>query len=703
MSDELIEKIEGYFIRTIYKSNNYMVSLFNSEDGEIVITSYAFDFDLNIKYTLSGKYVNHPKYGFQFAMEKIQKTLPSIKEEIIKYLSSPMFKGVGKKAATLIYDAYGDDVLNMLSEDSSIIEHVNISRAQKDAIIETFALNKDETNESLFKLISLGLSSKEAHLILSHFKEELKEVLETNPYRFYLEVYGINFKRLNLIINNLEFDNKEVKFKEAYIIFIFKEISFRKGDIYLTFDEIKRVYAKQYYDFDEIINICLNDGYLVRSNNNYYLKNDYLDEIYIADFLKDYKNDEFIIEEDRIELLINDLSKLISIDYDNTQIKAIKNFFLNNISLVVGGPGTGKTTVIKAMVDIFKNTFMYNNIVVVAPTGRACKRINEICLVESKTIHSLLRWNKDDNTFVYNESNPILIDAIIIDEFSMVDNSLFAALLKASSKVKKICIIGDDNQLPSIRQGNVLNDLIVSNRFKLTRLDTIHRQRKGNEIITLAGDIVNEKVELDKFKEDVQFIDINHFNKEMLVEMIQNDINEGYSFDDIQVLSPMYRGEYGIDALNLALQNAFNPNDGIKIEKRIANALFRENDKILQLKNRPDDDVYNGDIGTLIEINEKDKTFLIDYNGTYIYYSFDDLLDITLAYAMSVHKCQGSEYSVIYFICSKSHSGMLYKKLIYTAISRAKEKLVIIGDKETFYKHVLKDIEQRKTSLKSYL
>ena len=347
---------------------------------------------------------------------------------------------------------------------------------------------------------------------------------------------------------------------------------------------------------------------------------------------------------------------------------------------------------------MFKDYFPYNNLIVVAPTGRAAKRINEICDVEAKTIHSLLRWNLETNTFVYNIDNPILYDTIIIDEFSMVDNNLFASLLKACKNVKKICVIGDDNQLPSIKPGYVLNDLIESNKFVVTHLISNYRQSSGSEIISLSNDIINNDIDLSRYNSDIKFFDVkkDNFN---LIDMINDDLNNGFSLDEIQVLAPMYKGEWGIDNLNIQLQNTFNPKDKDKNEKPYGQYIFREKDKILQLKNRPMDDVYNGDIGILENIDLKEKSILVNYNGIYCFYNYEELIELSLAYAMSVHKSQGSEYQVVYFIISRNNLHMLNKKLIYTAISRAKVKLTIIGEESIFIQGINHSMKKRNTSL----
>ncbi len=696
-------KLDGIFVYTLYNSNNYMVSKFETSEGDVItVTGPSVDYELYSKYSISGEYVTHPKYGYQFKMLTIQKYIPTKKEDIIRFLSGPAFKGVGKKAALKVYEALGDDALNILKSNRSVLENIDLTNKQLKALSNGLDSFGDEVNDILYTLISAGFTSSEAKKIFNHFKENTAVIFKENPYLFYLDVYGISFIRLNNIVKDLDIEDKERKFKEAYLVYIFKELSFKNGDTYLYLDEFKQYYLKKYNDFDEILDVCLNDKYLSIVDDRYYLSYDLNNEKYIAKALL-MDREELETDKLNLDMAIKDLESYLNIEYDIKQKEAIKTFFDEKISLIIGGPGTGKTTLITSLVSIFKDFFPYNNIIVVAPTGRAAKRINELTKVESKTIHSLLRWNKDDDSFIQDEDNPILYDCLIIDEFSMVDSNLFASLLKASSYVKKICIIGDDKQLPPIRQGDVLRDLIESNLFKVTYLDTNHRQKEGNDIIELSNDINENKVNFNKYQNDVTFIDINNLNAEDIVHIIDEDIKRDDDGINMQVLSPMYKNEFGIDNLNNLLQSYFNPADKKKKEKAFGKYTFRENDKILELKNRPSDDVYNGDIGTLIEIDEKAKSFLVNYQSVDVFYNFEELADISLAYALSVHKAQGSEYQNVYFIFDRSQRHMLYKKLIYTAVSRTKKKLVLIGDMAVFYEALNKEIKERKTSLLNWL
>lgn len=695
-----ILSLDGIFIRTIYKAPNYMVTRFEPiEKGLITVTGPSFDYEPYTKYTIKGYFDCHPKYGNQFVLTSLSKYVPSKKEEIIKFLASQSFKGIGKKCAEKIYNYYGDDTLKILKSYTSDLDKVGITVPQMLALkkgLESFV----EDDDIIFGLISAGFSSIEANRIKNKYKDDTALILKDNPYRIYYDIYGISFSKIVNCFKNVEVIDKEIKFKEAYLVYLFKEISFKKGDLYLFRDEFINSYSHYYGDGETILNNCLEKELLIKEEDRYYLQSDYLDEKYIASYLKEFGED---MKVDSLNLAesIKENENINGIAFDDFQKEAIYNFFNEKISLVIGGPGTGKTTIIKCLVNIFKTYFPYQNIIVVAPTGRASKRINELSNVESKTIHSLLKWNKEDNTFTNNIDNPILYDCLIIDEFSMVDNALFASLLRACQYVKKICIIGDSDQLPSIRQGNVLNDLIESKLFKTTYLKCNHRQKNGSDIIALANDVVNECVDFDKYQNDVTFLDINKISQKDIVDLISKDLDDNVSFnlDNFQVLSAMYKGNNGIDNLNNILQKAFNPSSTSLKEKKVGNLTFRENDKILELKNRPSDDVYNGDIGILAEINELDKYFYVKYGSVDVFYEFNDLSDITLAYALSVHKAQGSEYPYVYFIFDQSQAHMLYKKLIYTAISRARDKLVLIGDKNLFLTCANKKLAKRKTTL----
>ncbi|MBR4470268.1 MAG: AAA family ATPase [Erysipelotrichaceae bacterium] len=698
-TEDLIEILEGEFTHIVYKSDSYMVSRFKTEQGTITVTGPSFDFEQGEKYVLTGSYVDHPRYGFQFSMLTVEKYISTRKDEIISFLRGKTFPGIGKKAAEKIYEYFGSDTLKILMEDPSKVLEVGLNDKQILSIQSGFEAMNDPQNETMLYLVSNGFNNLDAGKIFSRFKLVTMEVAEDNPFRFYNEVYGISFDKVKKFASTIEFDDAQNKYLEAYLIHLISDYCFSSGDLYITYKKLTSIldYYGRIDNLDEIIERCIDKNYLFVENERIYLFNDYQDERYISDFILNFKG-SLNLESDLIEQGIEEIENREKITYHEKQKEAIRNFFENDISIIIGGPGTGKTTIVRTMVDIFKENFPFSNLIVAAPTGRAAKRINEICEVESKTIHSLLKWNKENNTFVFDIENPILYDALIIDEFSMVDNNLFASLVKASSRVKKICIIGDYDQLPSIRPGNVLHDLIDSRIIPVTELEYNYRQSEGNQIVDLAYDINRKDISFDRYSKDVTFYDILH-DRFDLVDLIRKDMEEGYDLDEIQILAPMYKGDWGIDHLNLILQEAFNPKDFSKNEKKAGKYTFRESDKVLQLKNRPTDDVYNGDIGILEEIDDKEKCLMVNYSGTYVFYQYEELSDISLAYAMSVHKAQGSEYQIVYFIFNRNNLHMLNKNLIYTAISRAKKKLVIIGREDLLEQGISRSLKRRNTGL----
>lgn len=379
--------------------------------------------------------------------------------------------------------------------------------------------------------------------------------------------------------------------------------------------------------------------------------------------------------------------------------------------ILTGGPGTGKTTIVQALLKVYSVLYPDDRIGLVAPTGRAAKRLTELTGIYACTIHRLLKWDLHSNTFAMNKSNPLDLDVLIIDEFSMVDCLLLSKLFEAGRGINKVLFIGDYHQLPSVAPGNILQDLMEAG-VKTIELDEIFRQAKDSGIIQLAHHIIHNEIEnMDLFE---QYRDINFFpciNYDVVKNVkiiVKKAIGEGYDTNDIQVLVPMYQGVAGIDALNDALQDVFNPIDEFNDSYQIGRKEYRVGDKILQLKNRPDDDVFNGDIGTLVEICRKDNfeylqdTLIVDFDGNFVEYTSNTFNTITHAYCMSIHKSQGNEFKIVIMAVLSDYYIMLRRNLLYTAITRAKQSLFILGSSKAFM-HGLANYQdsRRKTSLKS--
>ncbi|MEG0275278.1 MAG: AAA family ATPase, partial [Longicatena sp.] len=343
-----------------------------------------------------------------------------------------------------------------------------------------------------------------------------------------------------------------------------------------------------------------------------------------------------------------------------------------------------------------------------APTGRASKRLSELSNGSAMTLHSLLKWDLETNTFQANEKEPIDYDILIIDEFSMVDQWLFYNLVKASKNVRKILLIGDEDQLPSVGPGCVLKDLIESKQFSLSRLDKIFRQSEGSGVVRLAHEIRDGHIEVMNNTGDIAFFNAQNYEiKDLVMSIVSNAFEKGYQEKDIQVLAPMYGGVAGIDALNNALQKMINPPRGHVQEIKVGYRTFRENDKILQLKNQPDDGVFNGDIGTILEIipSYEDihhtNRITADFDGVIVEYAGEQIYHITHAYCVSIHKSQGSEYPIVILPIVSDYRHMLQKRLIYTAVTRAKKSLVMLGDPSVFERAIqIEDRQVRKSTLR---
>jgi len=409
-----------------------------------------------------------------------------------------------------------------------------------------------------------------------------------------------------------------------------------------------------------------------------------------------------------IEAHIDDFEKVNNISYTKAQKQAIKTALKSQFSIITGGPGTGKTTVIKGIVDIYmlihSQEAKTNSIALAAPTGKAAKRLAMATGLEAKTIHKLLEYDYEGN-FNVDEHNPLDQKLIIIDEVSMMDCLLARRLLNGIKTNAQLVFVGDANQLPSVGPGEVLDDLITSRLFDVVELDIIHRQAENSQIISLAYDILNQEINRTLFDHypDRDFLRINErFVADKIISEIQDLRDKGYDLiEDIQVLIPVYKGITGIDRINEMIQNAFN-SENKKFNLTYKDKIFCFNDKVMQLVNQPEDNIMNGDQGVVTGITEDDE-LLVDFSGNTVKYNLKDLENLTLAYAVSIHKSQGSEYKVVILPMVKSYTIMLRRKLMYTAVTRAKEKLLIIGDFEAYKRGVLGVDTPRNTLLKEFL
>lgn len=692
-----MEKISGQFYKIIYQNstNYYTVCLFTCEDELLTVCGQLQDILFDDFYDLYGDFTEHPKYGFQFHIQSYEKKLPSDKELIIQFLSSNIFKGIGKKMAEKIVDYYQEDVFEKIqSNPTSLLSIKGMSSEKVNTLLE--GIKQYQNDEDTHFLIQLGLSLQQSQKIKTHFQTDIKKLIKENPYRLFYEINGFTFEKAHQIAKQIGFSESDVICVEASLYEKIRRFIFQTGDGYIE--------RQSFLVHDTLLSALAQYQLIAYDENKIFLKEQYDAICYIADYCTHFLL--FQLESlpmKKIEEALLAVENTIQITYDTIQREAIVSLMENDFLVLTGGPGTGKTTVIKGIVQIIKYLYPHYNVMCVTPTGRAAKRLMEICETKASTIHSLLKYNLESQTFQHDAQNPIQVDVLIIDEFSMVDNWLFYNLLLASASVKKICIIGDPNQLPSIAPGCLLKDFIDANQFKVIALDKVYRQKKGSGVIALSRQILTHTVSFESIQEDVFFYECDSATiPQKMIQMIQKMIDKGYFLKDIQVLSSMYRGYCGIDNLNHVLQDAFNPHQE---NYRIGNTSYRLNDRVIQLKNQPDDGVFNGDIGTIVAIDlTSEEILMVDFDGTIVAYTKETVANIQLAYAISVHKSQGSEYSIVMIPIVKEQMYMLDKKLLYTAVTRSKSILILLGDKSVFLKGIaIKEKHTRKSIFKEIL
>ena len=663
-------------------------------------TGYFANLQIGDNYEMEGTLVYKDKYGYQYNVTDYKRVEVKGRDAVIEFLTSDLVKGCGEATATLIVDTLGEDCLKKIAN----------------------------TDEMLINLKELGFSIQEALNIINKFGANAVSITKSNPYAL-KEI--IDFKKLDNVYMNLGSPDIYLRTKNCLLETI-KELEIKNGDTYFYDEELKDG-LRSYFgilpdeNFDNILLDLQNNNDIYIKDKRIYLYTTYKMEVDIAKTLNHINNMPIVNK--NISMFDTEVVKLqekLDVTYDTNQLAAIKKTLESRISIITGGPGTGKTTIIKAITSLYMK--MYNlgpnnvdaYIALLAPTGRAAKRLSEATGLGASTIHKYLKWNKDTNEFQVNELNKNYHHLIIIDEVSMIDTNLFDALLKGLTNNIQLILVGDKDQLPSVGCGLVLGDLIASDLFNFCPLEKIYRQSENSFIPYLAKEIKNKDIgeEFLSKKDDYNFLQVNSNNMvESIKKVCELSINKGLTDRDIQILAPMYKGINGIDNLNNNLRDLFNPKSKKKKEIRVGENIFREiefgdvvfrkGDKVLQLVNDPDKGIYNGDIGYIVDIicdNSKALNINVDFDGNLVTLTTTEMLNVKLAYAISIHKAQGSEFINVIMPVVKNYYKMLYNKLIYTGVSRAKKSLVLIGEVQSFLMAVNNDYSMnRKTSLKEQL
>lgn len=717
--------IKGTISKIIYRnnSNGYTVGLIkikesDEEVGKIeTFTGVLPEFNEKTIYQLNGTFTTHNKYGYQFQVDSFEIVLPEKKDELVDFLSSDLFP-IGEKTAKKIVGSFGEDTIDVILNNKEKLLEIPRLGIEKINKINNILKEYQSTSNIVLELNRMGFNTKDSLMLLNKYKDKVIRIIDNNIYDL-IDNINLNFKEIDTIAINNKYDLYDERRVEALIIYLLNEITFEQGDTYSFFQEIYSSIIKYLPDLkSEDLEYYLlklsKQKRVVIKKEKYYLKELYDAEEYIADRIYRLNN----MERRKLPKLkekIKELEQKIGITYDESQKNAIINSLNNNFTITTGGPGTGKTTIIKGIIRMLVDTCHISpqNIALLAPTGRASRKLMEVCNIPAYTIHKYLGWDKDNNTFSHNEINVCKEEYIIVDEASMIDTMLMFSLLKGTRLDSKFIFIGDYYQLPSVSQGQVLKDMIDSEVLDVIKLNNLYRQKDGNYIINLAHEIKNKELS-DNFltkKEDYNFIEVdNDYVLTSIKDIILKALEKGYREKDIQVLAPMYKSQNGIDNLNKMLQEIFNPKSNDKNELIVGNKIYREGDKILELVNDSDNSISNGDLGYIINITNKEKNgnkkneIIVDFDGNIVSFSPDKFINITHGYAISVHKSQGGEFNMVIIPFVNSFKRMLYNKLIYTAVTRAKSKLILIGSREAFIYGVNNDyVNNRKTTLKEML
>ncbi|EQC68412.1 RecD-like DNA helicase YrrC [Streptococcus sp. HSISB1] len=692
------------------------------DDFEIIVTGTMAEIIEGENYTFWGELTQHPKYGEQLKLTRYERSKPS-SSGLIKYFSSEHFKGIGKKTAEKIVQLYGEDTIDKILEDPSKLDSISgLSKENRDNFVAKLKLNYG-TEQILAKLAEYGLTNRVAFEIFNQYKEESLDIIQENPYQLVEDIQGIGFKIADQLAEQLgiEADSPQ-RFRAALVHTLF-ELSVENGDTYVEardllenaitiLEEARQIELDPAAVAKELSTLIAEDkmqniGTKIFDNTLFYAEagiKKHLTRILDTPLSKQFSDEE--LEEEIAEVEEN-----FGISYDQVQKDAIKNALQSKVFILTGGPGTGKTTVINGLIETYAALHRIDlekkdiPIILAAPTGRAARRMNELTGLPSATIHRHLGLNGDND---YQAMDDYLdCDLIIIDEFSMVDTWLANQLFSSISSNTQVIIVGDSDQLPSVGPGQVLADLLKIKELPQLALTKIFRQSEDSTIVTLANqmrqgilpaDFTQKKPDRSYFEASAQYI------PEMIPKIVSAAIKSGISPQEIQILAPMYRGAAGINRLNTIIQDLLNPL-GDQLSFAFGEMNFRKGDKVLHLINDAELNVFNGDIGYITDLipakyteSKQDELFM-SFDGTEVSYPRNEWHKITLAYAMSIHKSQGSEFQVVILPITRQSHRLLQRNLIYTAITRSKSKLVMLGEIAAFDYAIKNEGAKRNTYL----
>lgn len=672
-----------------------------SREGMVTVVGVMPELGVGEDAQFSGEWVEDPKYGMQMRLVTVTPIVPTSTQGITRYLASGIVKGIGPKTAEKIVDHFGTDTLNILNREPNRLQEVaGLKSGLAQKLAKAWADNYAVRQTMIF-LQGFGVTARMATRIHAYYGAETINKVEENPYELADEVFGIGFRKADQIARNMGLEMDSPERIRAGLTFALNQLA-NDGHTYAprsvlteTAQELLQIDNAALIDTEIDTQLARNDLYAdgIEVNGEtipaIYLPMYYRAETGSTERLRDMANMPSIITEAAADIewasYLAEIAKMNNVSLTDQQQSAVKAALTSKVSILTGGPGTGKTTTLQMVIAALDNLDF--EFALASPTGRAAKRLGEATNRDAFTIHRLFGF-KPNEGFLYDDDSPLEVDMLIIDEASMIDLVLLYNVLRGLRPETHLMLVGDVDQLPSVGAGNVLRDVIDSGVAFVTRLETIFRQSEDSHIIINAHRVNEGQLpHMDNRSADFFFFgeEDPHKAADLLVDVVANRIPERFEgidpMNDVQVIAPMYRGPAGVSALNERLQTALN-SDRRRFEKKLAGKVFRVGDKVMQTRNNYDKEVFNGDIGILYGIEDDENTMELTIDGRFVYYDYSEAEELIHAYCISIHRSQGSEYPIVVIPLLTQHYMMLQRNLLYTAITRAKQAVVMVGNRQ---------------------